>query len=116
MIKSLRHDSGTGELRLVYTDLWEGQHERTEYRVTDMRGGVPLRGAQWAGMDGRKVSGNAPDLYLAPIGPFGAADRAPRVWTEERAIGPTVKTPCPKASNARRKCQQCQADTTRAGR
>ena len=107
MHKYLEHNSETGELRLVYVDLWDGQHERTEYRVTDMRGGAPLRGGHWASMDGRAVSGHAPDLYLKPVGPFSAADRAPRVWTEERAVGPTVKTPCPRATNARRKCALC---------
>jgi hypothetical protein len=107
MRKHLRYDEETRELRLVYSDLWNGSHERTEYRVTDMRGGAPLRGSQWAGMDGRAVSGHAPDLYLKPVGPFGATDRAPMVWTEPTAVGPTVKTPCPGSANARRKCALC---------
>lgn len=105
MRKTLVFDQGTRELRLVYTDLWNGAHERTEYRVTGDRGGSPLRGSQWADMDGRAVSGRAPDLYLG--GSYGAGDRAPRVWTESAPVGPTVKTPCPKVGNARRKCAMC---------
>lgn len=106
--KFLRYDVEARELWLVYADLWDGQHERTGYRVTGDRGGAPLRGSQWAEMDGRVVSGRAPDLYLA--GSYGAADRAPRVWTESAPVGPTVKIPCPRASNARRKCAACQEE------
>lgn len=105
MRKFLSHDSETSELRLVYTDLWDGQHERTEYRVTSDRvGGHVVRNmAEW---DGRPVLGNVPGLYVK------SADRYHDipVWTEETAIGQTVKTPCPKAVNARRKCALCAAE------
>jgi hypothetical protein len=111
MRKFLSHDSETGELRLVYTDLWDGQHERTEYRVTDMRGGSPLRGNAFRELDGREVTGTAPDLYLPPRGRTLSTDFVPRVWTEPTAIGLTVKTPCPKAVNPRRKCALCAAET-----
>ena len=103
MHKFLSHDEASGELRLVYADLWDGQHERTEYRVMSERtGGHPLRNMQ--DMDGREVFGHAPDLHIK-LGPWG--ERTAMVWTEERAIGPTVKTPCPKAGNRRRKCALC---------
>lgn len=104
MRKTLAHDPETRELRLVYTDLWEGQHERTEYRVTSGRGGGPLRNmADW---DGLAVFGTVPGLYV--LGADGWTQI--HVWTEETAIGPTVKTPCPRAANARRKCALCDIE------
>jgi outer membrane receptor for Fe3+-dicitrate len=105
MRKFLSHDSETGELRLVYTDLWEGQHERTEYRVTSDRvGGHVLRNmTEW---DGRPVLGAVPGLYVKAADGFGQIP----VWTEETAIGPTIKTPCPKAASSRRKCALCAAE------
>jgi hypothetical protein len=101
MHKFLSHATETGELRLVYTDLWEGQHERTEYRATSARvGGHVLRNLPEH--DGTQVYGNVPGLYIkAPMG-----GHIP-VWTEETAIGPTVKTPCPRATNSRKKCALC---------
>jgi hypothetical protein len=63
MTKTLRHDASTGELRLVYTDLWNGQHERTEYRVTGEReGGRPVRNRPE--LDGTPVLGTVPGLYI----------------------------------------------------
>lgn len=68
MRKFLSHDATTGELRMVYTDLWDGQHERTEYRVTTERErGFKVRNRP--DLDGREVHGVAPDLYLP--GPLG---------------------------------------------
>jgi hypothetical protein len=104
MRKTLRHDPDTGELRLVYTDLWQGQHERTEYRVwTRFDDGERVRNR--ADLDGREVSGVAPDLYIANRVP-GAISHT-LIWTEPVPVGPTVKTPCPRASSARRKCSLC---------
>lgn len=100
MRKFLYHDPDTRELRLVYTDLYAGQHERTEYRVTSSRGGSVIRNQP--ARDGAPVFGTAPSLYIKS--PHG--DPIP-VWTEETATGPTVKTPCPKATSARRKCRLC---------
>lgn len=101
MRKYLRHDSETRELRLVYTDLWRGQHEHTEYRVTDCRGGDVVRNR--ADLDGQSVSGGLPDLYVDRPWPHNVM----RVWAEEAPVVPTVKTPCPKAANLRRKCALC---------
>jgi hypothetical protein len=91
----LSHDSETGELRLVYTDLWRGQHERTEYRVTATRGGDVVRNRP--DLDGWLVRGNVPGLYIRKH-----VDMP--VWAQEVPVGETVKTPCPRAANARRKC------------
>ena len=108
MRKQLRHDQETGELRLVYTDLWDGMHERTEYRVmSDRVDGRPVRGR--ADLDGTPVMGTAPDLCIRNPSGFGQTP----VWTEPVATGPTDKTPCPRAANARRKCELC-AEETRA--
>jgi len=106
--KFLRHDPGTGELRLVYTAVWDGYHERTEYRVMNARtGGTVLRGPDAEDHDGRAVHGHAPDLYIR-LGPWG--ERHVPVWTEDAPVAATAKTPCPKTSNARRKCALCEAD------
>ena len=104
MRKQLQHDSDTGELRLVYTDLWDGNHERTEYRVmSDRVDGRPVRNR--ADLDGTPVLGNVPSLYIRNPSGFGET----LIWTEQVATGPTVKTPCPAAANARRKCAECSA-------
>lgn len=104
MRKYLRHDTASGELRLVYDDLWRGEHERTEYRVmSDRVDGTPVR--RRADLDGREVHGQAPDLYLPNRVP-GAIAHIP-VWTEPVPVGPTDKIPCPRATNARRKCARC---------
>jgi len=43
MAWTLEQDKGTGELRQVHTDLWQGSHERKEWRVTDSAGRVLRR-------------------------------------------------------------------------
>ena len=103
MRKFLHHDPDTRELRLVYTDLYNGQHERTEYRVTAGRGGEVIH--RRADLDGTPVLGAAPLLY------FKNYSAVVPVWTEETAVGLTTKTPCPKAANTRRKCALCAAGT-----
>ena len=103
MHKYLSTDEATGGLRLVYEDLWDGQHERTEYRVmSDRTGGHQLRNMQ--DLDDREVYGCAPALYVK-LGPWG--EQTVPVWTEETAVGVTVKTPCAKAASRRRKCALC---------
>jgi hypothetical protein len=104
MIKTLVHDAETGELRVRYHDVWQGNHEVTEYRVTDMRGGGDVVRNR-PDLDGRPVLGMVPSLYYR-------IQRAPwdvRIWAEETPAGETVTTPCPKAANARRKCALCGA-------
>jgi hypothetical protein len=101
MRKFLSHDTASGELRLVFTDLWDGQHERTEYRVIDDEG-RPLRRQQER--DGAQVYGQAANWHIK-----GPAGNYIRFVTEQTATGPTVQTPCPKTANRRRKCDLCQA-------
>ena len=104
MRKFLAHDAETRELRLVYTDVWDGQHERTEYRVTSERaGGNVVRNRPE--LDGKPILGTVPGLYFRNGSGFGET----LVWTEQTAVGLTVKVPCPRAVNARRKCTLCAA-------
>lgn len=102
MVKTLVHDAETGELRLRYSDLWQGNHEVTEYRVMDAReGGRTVR--KRADLDGRQVLGIAPDLYIRDQWGY-----VTHIWTDNAPVR-SDKTPCPRASNARRKCGQCAA-------
>ena len=94
----LQHDEASGELRLVMADLWDGQHERTEYHVVNSDGTPYRRGAEF---DGLQVYGHAGSWYVKPMG------REVRVNTLPGERAETVKTPCPKAENRRRKCQLC---------
>lgn len=96
-----------GALRLVVLDLYEGTHERDEFRVV--------------GSDGRPVRTTAfPEAAGLPVehewGPtegeyyvrMGAMRTRVRVHIEPTAIGPTERTPCRLAANPRnRKCAQC---------
>lgn len=104
MRKTLAMDAVTREMRLVYTDLWEGQHERTEYRVTsDRTGGHVVR--NMPELAGTPVLGTVPGLYIQGPG----RRRSAVIWTEQTAVGPTVRTPCARAASARRKCALCVA-------
>ena len=94
----LSHDEASGELRLVMTDLWDGQHERTEYHVVNSDG-KPLRNR--GELDGQQVYGRAGDWYVKPTG------REVRVNTDPGERAATVRTACPKAENRRRKCALC---------
>lgn len=101
MRKFLHHDTQTRELRLVYADLWRGNHERTEYRVTDARtNGRVVR--NMPDLDGTPVHGTMPNLYIK-----GMHGHTRYVWPQETSVGPTVKVPCPKAVDARRTCDLC---------
>lgn len=111
MRKTLVMDAETREMRLVYTDLWNGQHERTEYRVTSDRiGGHVLRNLP--DFDGRQVYGTVPGLYLKTPSGFGEIP----VWTEQTAIGPTVKTPCRRlaSKSGRARCELCASELVSA--
>ena len=94
----LSHNSETGELMLVMADLWDGQHERTAYHVVNSDGTPMRRGAEF---DGLQVYGTAGAWYVKPLG------REIRVNTQPGERAATVKTPCPKAENRRRKCALC---------
>jgi hypothetical protein len=95
----LSHDEATGQLKLIITDYWAGMHERTAFTVVNSDG-RPLR--QRADLDGTIVHGRAGDFHIA--GPHGA--RIP-VHTMAGETSETERTPCPKATNRRRKCSLC---------
>lgn len=97
----LQHDTDSGELRLVMTDLWNGQHERTEFRVIDSEGRPVRKGQDYNGLTAYRDSFGG---HYVKVGPMR---REVRLTTEQRAIGETAKTPCPKAENKRRKCALC---------
>lgn len=107
MRKTLVMDPDTRQMLVRYTDLWNGHHEVTDYRVTDRRdAGAPVRNrGDMDNLIGLPVLGTSPDLYVKPA-PGGYITR---IWTDQIPTGPTVKTPCPKAGNARRKCEACAA-------
>jgi hypothetical protein len=111
MRKQLAVDPATREVRLVFTDLWQGEHERTEYRVLDLDGGRvhERHPGEWGHLLGQPVHGQPPPgrYYVHRRGWPDTEFR-----TEDTAAGPTVKTPCPKATNPRRKCPLCQEATT----
>jgi hypothetical protein len=94
----LSYDETSGKLRLVMTDLWEGQHERTEFRVVNSDGTPLRRGAE---LNGQQVYGRAGEWYIKPLGHEVRVNTDP----SERAV--TTKTPCPKAESRRRKCALC---------
>jgi hypothetical protein len=99
MRKNLVSDAATRELRLRYEDCWHGEHEVTEYRVTDARdGGDVVRNR--GDLDGSPVLGTVPGLYVRDE----RTRRETRVWTEQLPVAPTAKSPCPRAANARRRC------------
>ena len=98
----LHHDEASGELRLVMTDLWDGQHERTEFRVIDSDGRPVRRGQDFDGLTAYRDSFGG---YYVKRGQWG--EREVHVTAEQRATGETVKTPCPKVASKRRKCALC---------
>jgi hypothetical protein len=94
----LRHDAGARELRLVMTDYYNGQHERTEYTVVNSDD-EPIR--RMAELDGLRVHGGMVTM------PSGA--RVPvRTMPGQRSA--TQRTDCPKAANRRRKCSLCTTE------
>ena len=94
----LSHDEASAKLKLVMTDLWDGQHERTEFTVVNSDG-TPIR--RMAKLDGLQVYGRAGEWYVKPLGHEVRVNTLPG----ERAA--TTRTPCPKAENRRRKCTLC---------
>jgi hypothetical protein len=102
----LRNDADSGELRLVFTDFWNGQHERTEYRVLSSDG-RPLRNrAEFDGTAARQhhLPGGAKWFVRSPDGSdlhFG---------TEQQAVV-DVKIPCRReaSKSGRARCELCTA-------
>jgi hypothetical protein len=114
----LHIDEETRELRLVITDLADGMHERTEFRVLGS-GGRVLRGMErWGHLDGVAVAsdrtGSELRYYCAPRARVHPAIAYPseRIYfeVEPRAVGITEKVRCPRATNRRRRCERCRAE------
>lgn len=101
----LSHDKASGELRLVMTDLWDGQHERTEFRVIDDDGRPVRRGERFDGEDAYRDSFGG---YYVKVGP-SFDRRTVNFRAEQTATGPTVKTPCRRAASksGRANCALC---------
>lgn len=96
----LHHDSDSGELRLVMTDLWNGQHERTEFRVINDDGTTVRRGQEFDGLTAHRF-GNVWQTRRNSAAPWMSFS------VQQSAVDVTSKTPCPKAANRRRKCTLC---------
>jgi hypothetical protein len=106
----LHIDEQTRELRLVITDLADGHHERTEFRVLGSDGKV-LRGVeQWRHLDGRRVEYDGRFSLVPERYEYGAAFRRTYLYLQEPAIGLTEKVRCPRATNQRRRCDLCRAE------
>lgn len=99
---SLRYDTDARELRLVMDDLWDGQHEHSEYRVPNT--------AKDRDFDGKEVRWDAAQArhYVQ----LGNNWTGPRAYLEVDDSPPVVstKTPCPRLSSrsGRAKCQACR--------
>ena len=102
MRQFLSHDAESGELRLVFTDLWDGQHERTEFAVVNEDGSPIRRGQEF---DGLPVYGNGAGGHYVKLGPMG---REVPVRTYG-STATTVKTPCRRlaSKSGRAKCALC---------
>jgi hypothetical protein len=98
----LSHDEASGELRLVMTDLWDGQHERTEFRVVSDEG-RPIRKGQ--NFDGLTAYRDAFGGWYAKVGP---SLREARFAVEKLAVR-EAKTQCRRlaSKSGRAKCALC---------
>ena len=113
MRRYLTVDEATREYRLVITDLWDGQHERTEFRVlTDS--GDPLRAragtedpASWT--VGRPVQEDRGAFYPYYVTDDRLFRTKIRFRVENTATGPTVITTCRRlaSKSGRARCPLC---------
>lgn len=106
MRRYLQHDAKTGELHLVITDDWQGEHERTVFRVTD-QDGRPVR--NFRELDGLMVlqdwGPSGVQFYVL----MGVYKCRRNVTVEPQAMGPTEHVACKRlASKSKRaKCALC---------
>lgn len=96
----LSQDEASGELRLVFTDLWDGMHERTEFRVINSDGS-PIR--RYGHLNGVPAYHGAGCHYIRVDGqdvPFQV----------ETGVMPTEKTVCRRlaSKSGRAKCLLCE--------
>ena len=104
MRRYLEQDKATHELRLVITDLYQGEHERTEFRVTD-RDGRPMRNfPELAGLTVEQDWGPYGIEFYVLMGPYKCRRN---VTVEPSAIGPTEHAPCKREKSKRAKCALC---------
>jgi hypothetical protein len=102
----LRYDEEAHQLKLVLTDLWDGQHERTEYPLA----GQTARGRE---LDGARVTGNGyAEPYRAVTG-TGIMQRRVQFDTVPGYRAQTVKTPCRRlaSKSGRAKCALCAEES-----
>lgn len=104
MREYLRHDAETGQLRMVFTDLWRGQHETTEFVVIGDDGSPVRRGQHF---DGMTVGGDIPGEHYITDRLTGR-----RIYFKvaQTAVSET-KTACRRmaSKSGRAKCALCQA-------
>jgi hypothetical protein len=110
MGKTLVIDPQTREVRLAMTDLYEGQHERDEFRVLSP-GGNPVHEVhpgEWDHLLGKPVHGAGGSWYIHRPPHADVTFR-----TEHLAVGPTARTGCRRHGHPRRKCDLCTAEAAR---
>ena len=101
MSRYLRYDPDARQLMLVLTDLYRGQHERTEYPLA----GNTSRGLEF---DGARVTGNGyAEPYRAITGTGIMQRRIP--FDVEPAPQVTTRTPCRRlaSKSGRARCALC---------
>jgi len=110
MAWTLEQDKGTGELRQVHTDLWQGSHERKEWRVTGSAGRV-LRRTDYALPQTLEIQ-NAPEGMRWYFRPGWRNGSDARIYiTAEREYCASSKVPCRclASKNGRARCAVCDA-------
>jgi hypothetical protein len=116
MRRFLHIDEATGEVRLIMTDFYAGEHTRVEFRVTGSDG-VALRGLeQWSHLEGRAVvHDRGLDRYYLPR---RSVEQEVYLAIQDRAVGAFKRMPCGLAGKGRRKsrCLLCEADSQVARR
>jgi hypothetical protein len=108
MRKFLSHDLESGELRLVFADLWDGQHERTEYTVVNSDGSRMRNRPELDGVTVWQDTG--PEGFRWYV--LGATSNHHRYISTE-GTAETVRTPCRRLASpsGRAKCALCAADS-----
>lgn len=100
----LQHDTDAGLLYLVMADYYSGQHERTAYTVINDDGTPVRRGAEFDGLA----------AYREPSGIYRTRRSSSAGWMYFRTMAgersATERTPCPRATNRRRKCAICASE------
>jgi hypothetical protein len=100
----LHDDGGSGELRLVFAGLREGEHRRIEYRVVD-DAGLPVRHGQR--FDGLEAFSHPLGRWYVRYGP--ASDPRTATFTTEKAALSDTRVPCRRlaSKSGRAKCALC---------